>query len=353
MRSTDLRSLVSAEVEASKSYKRYLLSLLLIILAFNYVERQALGLLSQDIKVDLALSDTQLGLLGGIGFALFYSLTGIPIARWADRGNRVVIIAITTLTWSTAMAISAATVTFLQLLLVRVGVAVGKAGCIPAAHSLIADHFSRSQRPRALAMYMLGGPLSMLFGYLLAGWLNELYGWRMAFALLGLPGLLLAAVAWLTLKEPRAARPRGEVSQVRADVRRLSATHAASPAQPSISQVCNTLWVNVTFRHLMFGFTLVSFVGYASTQWQPMFFIRSYGLQTGELGAWLAAIYGVGGFIGTYLGGELASRYAAEKEHLQLKGISAAYLGFGVLSAFVYLSSSQSAALALMGFACI
>src|SRR5688572_31609060 len=122
----------------SSNYKRYLLLVLLVILAFNYVDRMAFGLVLQDIKTDFDLSDTQLGLLTGIAFALFYSLMGIPIARWADRGNRVTIIALTTGLWSVMVSLCGLASTFWQLLVIRVGVAVGEAGCIPPAHSLIA-----------------------------------------------------------------------------------------------------------------------------------------------------------------------------------------------------------------------
>src|SRR5688500_18999239 len=184
-------------------YKQYLLAVLLVVLASNYVDRLALGLLLQDIKVDLSLSDTQLGLLSGIAFALFYSVMGIPIARWADRGNRVLIISATASLWSVMVALCGFAGSFIQLLLIRIGIAVGEAGCIPPAHSLIADHFSRAERPRAVSIYMLGTPISIIIGYFLAGWLNELYGWRATFVILGLPGVAIAALAWLTLREPR------------------------------------------------------------------------------------------------------------------------------------------------------
>ena len=181
--------------DGARAYKKYLLAVLLLLLAFSYVDRLALGLVLQDVKVDLDLSDAQLGLLTGIAFALFYSLMGIPIARWADRGDRVKIIAISGAVWSIAVVLCGFAENFLQLMLIRVVVAVGEAGCIPPAHSLIADHFSRQERPRALAIYCLGGPLSFIIGYFLAGWLNELYGWRMTFVLLGLPGVLVGALA--------------------------------------------------------------------------------------------------------------------------------------------------------------
>src|SRR6185437_4791114 len=152
--------------------KRYLLAVLLAILAFNYVDRLALGLMLQDLKADMHLSDTQLGLLTGFGFAVFYSFMGIPIARWADRGNRITIIALSTGIWCAMVALCGAAKSFTQLLLVRIGVAIGEAGAVPPAHSLIADHFTRAERPRAVAIYMLGGSFSTIIGYFGAGWLT-------------------------------------------------------------------------------------------------------------------------------------------------------------------------------------
>jgi MFS family permease len=148
----------------SFNYKKYLLTALLVILAFNYTDRAALAMLLQDIKGDLKLTDAQIGLLTGIAFALFYSVMGIPIARLADRGNRVNIIAITCALWSAMVVLCGVAAGFTQLLLIRIGVAVGEAGCIPPAHSLIADYFPRAERPRAVSIYMLGGPLSVVFG---------------------------------------------------------------------------------------------------------------------------------------------------------------------------------------------
>lgn len=329
-------------------YKNYLLTVLLSILAFNYVDRLVLGLLLQDIKIDLALSDTQLGFLSGLAFAAFYSVMGIPIARWADRGNRVTIISLTTALWSGAVVLCGAANSFLHLLLIRIGVAVGEAGCIPPAHSLIADCFVRAERPRAVARYMLGAPLSFLVGYLLAGWLNELYGWRTTFMLLGLPGLALAALAWFTLKEPRRTKePTPPRSRSQRETGTLSLT------EPRLKAVFMTLWANTTFRHLLFCFSVVSFFGYGILQWQPAFFIRSYGLETGTLGTWFAAIYGVGGLLGTFLGGELASRHAAHNERLQLQAMGVVYASFGIVSACIYLSPNQYAAFGLMTVAVV
>lgn len=324
------------------AYRNYLLGVLAVVLAFNFVDRLALGLVLQDIKLDLALSDTQLGLLTGIAFALFYSVMGIPIARWADRGNRITIISLTTALWSVAVALCGVAGSFVQLILIRVGVAVGEAGCMPPAHSLIADHFTRAERPRASAIYMLGAPLSGLIGYFLAGWLNEIYGWRAMFLILGLPGIALAALVRFTLTEPRRAEPVISVDAV-----------ASPAAQPSLKHVYGALWTNATFRHILFCFSLTMLFGNGIAQWMPAFFIRSFGLQTGELGSWLAVMYGLGSLLGTLWGGELASRLAPNDERLQLKAMALLYSLFGIASACVYLSPTHYWAFGFMAAATI
>jgi|SRR5580698_1269179 MFS family permease len=323
-------------------YKNYMLILLMIILAFNYVDRLALGLVLQDIKASFHLSDTQLGLLSGIAFALFYSLMGMPIARWADRGNRRIIISVTTGLWSVAVALCGFATNFVHLMLCRVGVAVGEAGCMPPAHSLIADYFSRAERPRAVAVYMLGSTLSMLIGYFLAGWLNELYGWQTMFRLLGLPGIVLAVLAWLTLREPR--RQRATLAATVSDPARKT----ASPApQYTMREVFTTLWNNRTFRYLWLNFSVMSFFSHGVVQWQPSYFIRTFGMHTDELGAWLTLIYGVGGTVGTCIGGVLATRYAANNEALQLKATGWLYAGYGVLMVGVFLAPDKYTAITL------
>lgn len=315
-------------------YRGYLLALLTILLLFNYLDRVALGLLLQDIKSDLHLTDTELGFLGGIAFAIFYSVMGIPIARWADRGNRVTIISLAAAVWSAMVALCGWAGTFVQLLLIRVGVAVGEAGCTPPAFSLMADYFSRAERPRATAIYGMGGAASTVVGFFLAGRLRDLYGWRTTFVLLGLPGLALATLARFTLKEPR--RATGVLKAV------------PLAAQPDMLEVATKLWTNDTFRHLLLSFSVVMFFFYGVLQWQPTFFIRSYGFSTGALGTWLALTWGLGCLLGSYLGGELSSRYAAHNECLQLKVMAVAVALSGVMSTLVYLSSDQHIAFGLV-----
>jgi MFS transporter, Spinster family, sphingosine-1-phosphate transporter len=317
-------------------YRNYLLTVLVLVLASNMVDRLTIGLLLQDIKRDLTLSDTQLGLLTGIAFALFYSLMGIPIARWADRGNRVTIISVTAALWSLAVAMCGLAGNFTHLLLIRIGVAVGEAGCIAPAHSLIADYFSREERPRAVARYMLGGPVSVFVGYFLAGWLNEFYGWRITFMVIGAPGLVLALMVRMTLKEPR-----------------IEAQAISISAQPKYKEALLTLTTNTTFYHLLLSFAVMSFFGYGMAKWQPSFFVRSYGLNTGELGTWFAVIWGLGAIVGTYVGGEWACRFATHNEARQLRIMVAITVVATALSALTYVAPNEHVAFALMGFAAV
>jgi MFS transporter, Spinster family, sphingosine-1-phosphate transporter len=325
----------------SRVYKHYLLGVLTVILLFNYVDRLALGVMLEDIKSEFSLSDTQLGILSGIAFALFYSIMGIPIARWADRGNRVTIIWLTALLWSVAVALCGVAASFVQLLLIRIVVAVGEAGCTPPAYSLMADYFSRAERPRAAAIYGLAGTLSAVVGYMVAGWLNELFGWRVTFILLGIPGLLLAALARFTLREPRLQTQNRDVPGT------------VSASQPSLGEVWATLTGSVTFRHLLLCVSVMSFFLYGIGQWHAPFFIRTYGLETGQIGTWLTVVWGLGGLVGAYMGGELASRHAAQNESLQLFAMSIAIAISGLLTMFVYLAPNAVTAFTLMGLAAI
>jgi MFS family permease len=336
---------ITRDLNSPLSYKRYMLLVLTVILAFNSVDRIALGVILQDIKIDLALSDTQLGVLTGIAFAMFYSVMGIPIARWADRGNRVSIISLTTFLWSGAVALCGLAGNFVQLLLIRVGVGVGEAGCIPPALSLIAEYYNRAERPRAAAIYGMGGALSFVVGFFMSGWLDHLYGWRVTFVLVALPGLVLAALARFSLREPRRTKSTDGPSSVE-----NSTASMAREIQPTLPEVAATLWANKTFRNLLLCLSVVYLFGYGILQWQPTFFIRSYGFTTGKIGTWLAVTYGAGGLLGTWLGGELASRFAANNERLQLKGMALALVGSGIAAMFVYLTSDPYLALVLIGF---
>lgn len=323
------------------SYRGYLVALLAVIMALNNADSVALGLVLQKIKETLQLTDTELGLLTGIAFTLFYSTFGVQIGRWADRGNRVAIIAVSTALWSVLVMLMGSVRSFGELLLVRMGVAVGESGCMPPAYSLISSHFSRDERPNAIAKYQLGGPLSVIVGNIAAGWLAHLYGWRAMFILLGIPGLIIAPIAWWTLREPR--------------LNALTSNEKGSsgPSGRNLLQVGRELSANRTFRNILAMLCINYFFASGMLTWQPSFFIRSYGFDTQELGLWLSAVYGVCGFVGTYFGGYLASRYAPGNEANQLRAIAGLNVLFAITSATTYISNSPYVAFALLGLGVI
>ncbi|MBT7245808.1 MAG: MFS transporter, partial [Proteobacteria bacterium] len=193
---------LSPNIYSRRSSRYYALGLLTLVYTFNFVDRQLLAILQESIKADLLLSDSQLGLLTGFAFAVFYVLAGIPIARWADRSNRKNIIALAIGCWSFMTAISGLVQSYTQLLLARIGVGVGEAGGSPPAHSIISDIFPPENRASALAFYCTGINIGVLVGFLFGGWLNEVFSWRVAFFVVGAPGLIIALIVGFTLREP-------------------------------------------------------------------------------------------------------------------------------------------------------
>jgi MFS family permease len=280
----------------NESQRRYVLGVLVVVYTFNFIDRQILSILLEPIKRDLGLSDTQLGMLTGFAFAAFYATLGIPIARLADRSNRRNLIAIALVIWSGMTALSGIAANFWQLLVARIGVGVGEAGCSPPAHAMIADYYPVERRATALGIYSLGIPFGILFGFLAGGWINELFGWRTAFFVVGIPGLLLAVVVRLSIAEPQRGMAEGRT---------------ATADQPGMLETFRYLWSKRSFRHLALGGALTAFVGYSFVSWVPSFLIRSHGMTTGEIGTWLGLILGIPGGIGISLGGYLADRFGA------------------------------------------
>jgi predicted MFS family arabinose efflux permease len=284
------------QAEISPAYARYALGLLLGVYIFNFIDRQILSILLESIKEEIPLSDAQLGFLGGLAFALFYTFTGIPIARWADRGSRRTIIALSVAIWSVMTAVTGLARGFGTLLAARVGVAIGEAGCSPPSHSLISDYFPPEQRGTALSIYSLGIPIGGALGTLIGAWVAEWFGWRMAFAVVGLPGLLLALIVRLTLREP--VRGRSEVSAA-----------ARVAGNESTGEIVRFMLRMPSFRHLSAAASLHAFVGYGAAYFLPSFFARVHEMGLTERGTWLFAL-GLIGTVGTYLGGWLADRLA-------------------------------------------
>lgn len=276
---------------------RYALLLVTVVNVFNYMDRMALSVLAPSIKADLNLSDSELGLLIGLAFALFYALCGIPLARWADRGNRVTIIAVCLSAWSLMTALSGASRNFTQLLLARVGLGAGEAGCLPAVQSLLCDYVPIERRSGVFAINNCGFVAGMIIGLALSGWLAEGIGWRGAFVALGLPGLILAALVKLTLREP----PRGAFDQVRG--------HAAEEDHSLLAKI-GRLWRIRTYRALVAYLMTNGFIQYAMMQWWPSYYARNFGLNAASVGLYLAVAIGLGSAAGLLTGGFLADKAA-------------------------------------------
>ncbi len=270
--------------------RRYALSLLVIAYALNFIDRQILVILQSDIKAEMGLSDTQLGLLSGFAFALVYITAGIPIAYWADRGNRRNVIALAVTVWSGMTALSGLTWNFGQLLAARIGVGIGEAGGSPPAHSMISDYFPPEQRATAMAIYSSGLHAGIFAGFAIGGVISEFFGWRAAFMVVGLPGLLFAALFFFTVQEP----PRG----------RFEGTAVAS-YRPSLAETLSLLLRFRTFWFIALGTGLTAFAGYGNGNFAPLFLERSHDITGTELGLLLAIGGGGGGLIGTLLGGRI------------------------------------------------
>jgi predicted MFS family arabinose efflux permease len=273
---------------------RTLLGLLVVLYVINYVDRQILSVLLEPIKLDLGVSDTAMGLLTGLAFALFYTTAGIPIARWADRGSRRNVILVGVVVWSAMTALCGLARNFSQLALARVGVGIGEATLSPTAHSLLSDAFPPERRATALAIYNVGGNVGIMLGFILGGFIGEALGWRMAFLAVGLPGLAAAVLVRLVLKEPA----RGGLEEIVDDA-----------YEPSAREVVTYMARQRTFRHLCLSSGFYAFAAYGFTVWGATFMIRVHGMSLTEVGLAMGLIQGLGGGLGTYLGGTLADRF--------------------------------------------
>ncbi len=312
-------------------YRGYVLGILVLAYAFNFLDRYILIILQEPIRAEFSLSDTQLGLMTGFAFAMFYVTLGLPIARFADKGSRRLIISAAVALWSLMTAISGLAQNYAQLLAARIGVAVGEAGGSPPAHSMISDIFPQRSRATALAIYSIGINLGILLGYLAGGWINEFFGWRMAFFVVGVPGLLLALLVLLTVREPA----RGQVDGVRevADA-------------PSLGETVRFLWSRRSFRYLSIAGGVQCLAGYGIDSWVSPYVIRSFGMGTGEVGTWMGLL-AIPGAVGTFLGGWLCDRLRSRDVRWYLWAPAIAGLIMIPATTAVFLVGSGTMALAL------
>jgi MFS family permease len=316
------------------AYKRYALATLTSVYMLNLVDRGLMGLLLEPIKHDLRLSDTQLGFLTGIAFGLFYATLGVPIARWADRGNRVTITSLAIGLWGLTVMACLLVTNYVQMVFARIAAAVGESGCKPPTYSLVGDYFPQAAaRARAMSIYIAGNFLSNVFALIVGGRLNELYGWRMTFFLMGIPGLLLAILVKLTIVEPRT---------------RVSLASAQERTVPPMRAVFATLWRQRSCRHLSLALILLYTMGMGLNPWYAAFMMRNHGMGTAELGLWLGLIFSVGGIAGVLIGGYAAGRWFADNERGQMR-MSAVTVASVVpcFVAFLLLPQKHQALLAL------
>lgn len=316
--------------EISSGARQVTLFLLTATYFFSYMDRQILAILLEDIKADLLLTDTQLGLLSGFAFAIFYATLGIPVAALADRMNRVNIISIALALWSGMTAACGLAQNFVHLLLARIGVGIGEAGSSPPSHSIIADMYPAEKRALALSIYSLGVTLGAAAGQIFGGNLTYFFDWRTAFIAIGLPGIVLAVVVKLFATEP---------------MRRAEPGAVESEDHPSVWEGLRTILSHRAAMWLVTAVTITSMIGYALTGWTPAYLIRSFELTTLQIGNFVApllAIAGVASGLGSgWLANRLSEKYGMHAQSLMVAGLKTIALPF--LLAFYLVDSAWMA----------
>jgi MFS family permease len=277
----------------SRREANYALAVLTVISALNYADRGLLSLLLDPVKRDLHLTDTAIGLINGFGFVLFYSFLGVPIARWADRSDRRFILTASLAVWSAMTCFSGLARGVWQLAFTRFGVGVGEAGGVAPSHSMLSDLFPKEELPRALSILTLGSRLGILIGSVVAGFVEQHYGWRAAFFAVGLPGIFVAVLFRLTVREPA----RGAMEGPRASTKMLS-----------VVQTALFLLRQRSFFFITIGGSLMGITVYGFQSWIPAFMRRIHHLTSFQIGAYQGVVSGVIGAGGVLLGGFLAER---------------------------------------------
>src|SRR5438876_5388226 len=299
----DLAPQVTASTDAvarPAGRRYYVLGLLTVVYALNFLDRTIFNVLIEPIKKEFALSDTTMGLLAGFGFVLFYSLLGIPIARVADRLNRRNIVAIAFAFWSAMTFLCGMASSVATLALARIGVGIGESAGTPASQSLVADLFNKNERPRALGIFAIGTYLGVFLGYFIGGYVNQHYGWRMAFYTAGLPGMALAAVMWLTITEPKRST--------------IAETFKPEPIGPTLGFLASQQTVII----VLIGFCLTTYTNYATAVWIPPFLARIHHLTSAEIGTYAGTFKGLCGMAGTLAGGLVVAHISRRDDRWKL-----------------------------------
>ena len=277
----------------------YILAILILVYTFNFIDRQIIGILAIPIKEELSLTDGQLGLMGGLAFALFYTILGIPIAMLADKKNRTWIMTVALGLWSLMTAICGLAQNFWQLAAARLGVGVGEAGGVAPAYSLISDFYPPEKRARALAIYSFGIPIGSALGIVFGGVIASYIDWRAAFFIVGIAGLVLTPIFKTTVKEPK----RGQFDKQSQNL---------EPAP--ITDIFNILLNKPSFWLISIGASCSSMMGYGIFFWLPSFLVRSFELTLLNASLFFGAILLVGGIIGIWLGGGYGEKIGQKKQ---------------------------------------
>jgi predicted MFS family arabinose efflux permease len=291
----------------SAAYKRVVVLLLMTAYTFNAMDRNIISIIASSMKLDLKLTDTQLGLLGGTAFAVLYAFGGMPIARLAERFSRVNIITAALFVWSTLSALCGAAAGYSQLLLLRAGVGVAEAGCSPPAHSLISDYFEASRRTSALSVYSCGTSLGYLLAAVAGGYVAQHWGWRAACAMVGLPGVLMAILIKVCIREP--ARGHSEATIAGGD-RSVLPRFSMRSEWRELTAVGKSLLMDRPVRHMVLGITIGGFAAYGSYAFVPPYFSRAFGLGYGTTGVIAGFAGGVAVGVGILAGGFIADAFA-------------------------------------------
>ncbi len=336
----------SCDDDGPKIFPLGVMLLMMLIYTLNFFDRQILTILVEPIKADLDLSDSQIGAISGLAFALLYTAAGLPLARFADKTNRVHMISGALAVWSIFTIACGFTRSFGQMLLTRIGVGVGEAGCTPAAHSLITDYVPRHRRALALAMYQMGVPLGSLTGLVVGGILASTLGWRWAFFVAGAPGLLLAVIVPFAMKEPR-----------------RQASAAAAAVHIPLRAGLAVLWRKRSFAYICVASGFSAFGFYGLSAFSGSLYIRTHPEQLGALassvgmaptallGVLLGLMVGICGGLGTFLGGFLSDRVARSSIANYVLFCAVAITAAAPLFTLVALAGDMRVSLGLFGAA--
>ncbi|GAB5488470.1 MAG: MFS transporter [Parasphingorhabdus sp.] len=307
----------------TKAYRKYVLGMLLVVYIFNFIDRTIINILTEPIKESFGVEDWQMGLLGGPAFAILYTFVGIPIARFSERNHRVWIIAASVALWSLMTVLCGFAISFFALFLFRIGVSIGEAGCSPPANSIIADYFVPKERSTAVSVYALGIPLGNMVAYVFGGFVvgsldgatigamfsswnwtwasglldwQSIEGWRVAFVVVGVPGIIVAILVKMSIKEP----PRGYTDP----------PEMQNKEQVGFVEVLKILKTKPSYWHITMGVTIASFVNYGVGQFFVSFLIRTHDMSIFDASVKIAMALALMASIGTYMSGYLADKFA-------------------------------------------